>query len=569
VPPAAANAPEWLKTDRAYQIAAARFYREDYAEAGKLFAEIGRDAASPWRKVARYLTARTAVRASIKDKAPDRVAAAEAAVAAVISDAELAEYHDDARRLSAMLAFETRPRERALELEKTLMAADLPATLAVDLRDLELLERTGSRYTDLGAWIYALDLLTTEMGRQSADAKADVLRRWRDAKALPWLVATLMWLSPGDSETADAIAASREVAETSPAYLTLAWHRVRLLIGEGKNDDARSELDRMLGTPSLPAGVDNLLRYHRLKLASDLAEFEKFAIRRGEFLMYIYDPVTKLSAIPLPLRPAKRDSFVAGMLDWRSEIFSKNPAYLDTDATVGMSFFMPLPMLAKIALSDSVPPHLKRDIGLSAWTRAVLLDDVETARPLAVLLAQFYPQFADGWKSYRAATDAEVRKAEAAILLLRLPAARPWVDGGLGYPFRRDAIGRYGPRWWDHDDSASQSLDDKGEPVLCQDCVPPLQFQAPAFISEQDRERAKAETARLKELPGGPTYLGALVIAWAKAHPGDPRVPEALHLVVRATQYGEADSDISKAAYLLLHNRFPRNPWTAKTPKWF
>lgn len=58
-------------------------------------------------------------------------------------------------------------------------------------------------------------------------------------------------------------------------------------------------------------------------------------------------------------------------------------------------------------------------------------------------------------------------------------------------------------------------------------------------------------------------------MAWAKAHPGDPRVAEALHLVVRATQYGEADSDTSKAAYLLLHNRFPRNPWTAKTPRWF
>ena len=39
--------------------------------------------------------------------------------------------------------------------------------------------------------------------------------------------------------------------------------------------------------------------------------------------------------------------------------------------------------------------------------------------------------------------------------------------------------------------------------------------------------------------------------------------------MVRATQYGDMDSETSEAAYSLLHSRFPRNAWTAKTPKWF
>src|SRR5215468_5017544 len=55
------NAPAWLKADLAYQIAAAYFYRLDYTRAGQLFAEIGRDATSPWQKTARYLVARCAV----------------------------------------------------------------------------------------------------------------------------------------------------------------------------------------------------------------------------------------------------------------------------------------------------------------------------------------------------------------------------------------------------------------------------------------------------------------------------------------------------------------------------
>src|SRR5262249_52958641 len=57
------NAPAWLKADLAYQIAAAYFYRLDYAHAGQLFAAIARDASSPWQKTARYLVARCAVHA--------------------------------------------------------------------------------------------------------------------------------------------------------------------------------------------------------------------------------------------------------------------------------------------------------------------------------------------------------------------------------------------------------------------------------------------------------------------------------------------------------------------------
>jgi hypothetical protein len=570
VPQEIPNAPAWLKADRAYQIASTYFYQYDYARAGELFAEIGRDASSPWRKVARYLVARSAVHAAIADKTPDLMAAAQSAVAAITAESELKDYRDDAPRLAAMLAFGTRPQERAEEIEKTLLAADLPPTLAVDVRDLEWLERTGRRYTDLGAWLYDLDLLASEKGRKDATAKADVLRRWNDSKRLPWLVATLMWLAPGDPETTEAIAASREIAASSPAYYTLAWHRVRLLIGEDKREDARAELDRLLGAGALPAGVGNLLRYHRLKLARDLAEFEKFALRRGEFVMGIYDPHTKLDATALPLTSAKRDGFIAGIVDWRKEMFGRDPVYFDEDGTAAISLFMPLSMMAKVVLSESLPPHLKRDIALVVWTRAVVLDDTETAQSMAAVLAPFFPQFAEGWRAYRAAGTAESRKAEAALLMLRLPAARPWPDSGMGYLFRRDVIGRFGPRWWDHDDARiPDSLNDRGEPMLCSECALPLEWEVPAFITRADRDRAEKETARLREVPGGPTYLGAIVMAWAKAHPGDPRVPEALHLVVRATQYGEADSDTSKAAYLLLHNRFPRNPWTAKTPRWF
>jgi hypothetical protein len=562
------EAPEWLKADRAYQIATAYFYRFDYERAAKLYAAIGADAASSWRKLARYLAARAAVHAAIVAGTPESIADANAAIAGIAADPELADYHSDAQRLASMLAFGTQPRQRAEELAKSLLGGDLPASLAFDLHDLVDLERAGKRYTDVGAWIYDINALNGEEAAQKA-AKADVLARWHASPTLPWLVAAMIFLAPGDPDVGAAMAAAQAVAADSLAYHTLAWHRIRLLIDQGKPEEARTELDRLLASPSLPAGVGNLLRYQRLKLARDVGEFVTFGPRRGEFLMYLYDPRTGLDAIPLPLPNMKWEKYIAGVIGWRTELFQKEARYFDTDAAFSMSSFMPLPMMAKVVLSPGLAANIKRDVGLSVWTRAVLLNDADTANSMANAVAPFFPELAGSWKAYRAAATPDARKVEAALLLLRLPAARPYVAEGLGYIYKSDVIGAFGPRWWAADESPSGNADDNGGPRLCVDCALPLPLVAPAFITSADQERAKADNERLHKLPGAPAWLGSVVIPWAKAHLGDPRVPEALHNVVRATQYGDMDSQTSKAAYDLLHSRFPKNPWTAKTPFWY
>src|SRR6516165_4038690 len=506
--------------------------RLDYARAGQLFAEIGRDAASPWQKTARYLVARCAVHAAIEDKTPKLIADAQQAIDALATDPQLADYRAEAPKLASLLAFATRPQERARGLERALLAPELPAALAVDLRDFLLLERTGTRNTDLGAWIYDIDILTTSGREQDvATAKTDALTRWREQRNLPWLVAALMHLSPGDEDVAAAIAASRAIETNSPAYYTLAWHRLRLLIGEGKQYEARAELDQILDGRPLPEGVENLMRYHRMKLARDLDEFARFALRRGEFVMYLPDPRTKLDATAPPLKSSASFPYDFGaILKWRTELFQPNPRYFDTDATAAMSFVMPLPLMARVAQSDRLPPNMQRDVALAVWTRAVLLDDAEIANSVTPTVARHFPQYGAGWKAYQSAATPQQKKIEAALLLLRLPGASPWFAAGLGYPYMRDQIGLVATRWWERGDADNQAVPDAPDDVtLCDDCALPLQY----------------------------------------AQPRDPRVPEALHLVVRATRYGQMNTETSKAAYLLLHNRYRRNPWTSKTPLWF
>jgi len=564
------NAPAWLKADLAYQIAAAYFYRLDYTRAGQLFAEIGRDAASPWQKTARYLVARCAVHAAIEDKTPKLIADAQQAIDALATDPQLADYRAEAPKLASLLAFATRPQERARELEKALLAPDLPAALPFELRDFLLLERTGARNTDLGAWIYDIDVLTAGSEEAVAAAKTDALVRWREQRNLPWLVAALMHLSPGDEDVAAAIAASRASEAISPAYYTLAWHRLRLLIGENKQEEARAELDQILDGRPLPEGVENLMRYHRMKLARDLDEFVRFALRRGEFVMYLPDPRTKLDATAPPLKSTTRFPYdFAAMLKWRTELFQPNPRYFDNDATAAMSFVTPLPIMARVAQSDRLPPNVQRDVALAVWTRAVLLDDAEAANAVAPIVARYFPQYGAGWKTYQSAATPQQKKIEAALLLLRLPGASPWFASELGYTYMRDVIGLVAARWWEHVDSDKQAAPDAADITLCDDCALPLQFAPPAFLTSGDRDRARNEVARLRQLPGAPAYLGAIILSWANAQPRDPRVPEALHLVVRATRYGQKDTETSKAAYLFLHNRYRRNPWTSKTPLWF
>jgi hypothetical protein len=61
-------------------------------------------------------------------------------------------------------------------------------------------------------------------------------------------------------------------------------------------------------------------------------------------------------------------------------------------------------------------------------------------------------------------------------------------------------------------------------------------------------------------------------MAWAQRTSDDPRVPEALHLAVRATRFGCTDADtgtFSKAAFDLLHQRYPKSSWAQKTKYWY
>src|SRR5215510_1332425 len=148
---------------------------------------------------------------------------------------------------------------------------------------------------------------------------------------------------------------------------------------------------------------------------------------------------------------------------------------------------------------------------------AVLLEDADIANSVTPIVARHFPQYGAGWRAYQSAATPQQKKIEAALLLLRLPGASPWLASGLGYPYMRDRIGLVATRWWERGDSDNQQAPDVPDDVtLCDGCAFPLQFAPPAFLTSQDRDRARNEVARLRQLPGAPAYLGAIILSWGQ-----------------------------------------------------
>jgi len=95
---------------------------------------------------------------------------------------------------------------------------------------------------------------------------------------------------------------------------------------------------------------------------------------------------------------------------------------------------------------------------------------------------------------------------------------------------------------------------------------------AAAWLSPAEREAALAEWRELAKAEAAPTRIARDVVAWGRTHPLDPRVPRALHFAVEATRFGCQDSGTtaqSRAAYQLLHSRYPKSEWTKTTPHYY
>ena len=97
-------------------------------------------------------------------------------------------------------------------------------------------------------------------------------------------------------------------------------------------------------------------------------------------------------------------------------------------------------------------------------------------------------------------------------------------------------------------------------------------MEFPEFFTDSERAAFRREWEKLLQLDTAPNYFGQVVLSWARNHPGDPRAPEALHLVVKATRFGcvnQASGKYSQACFQLLHRKYPESAWAKLTKYWY
>lgn len=545
-----AGLPAPLKADRAYQIAAAHFYAGKFEQAEKRFREIAADSNSPWRRVAPYLVARTLIRkATLRAEPgadPATLAQAEQQLRAVLSDSSLKQVHPAATGLLNFVAARLHPVERLRELSRALADPERAPELPQNLTDFEYLMRRNLTGLDegLAEWVATFE-------RNGPEALQQALTKWTQNASLPWLVAAIAKIGPGSQQRSSLLAAAEKIGRDSPAYATLAYHRVRLLMEGGESEQARRLLDGWLPDlrAALPGSSLNLFLAQRLAVAQNLAEFLEFAPRVPASMTYEGEGT--------PERPVKAQ------------------ALFDADSVRILNQGLPLSSLEAAATRQALPVHLRRRLLIAAWTRAVLLNDLRTARALAPDLERHYPALKSLLQEHLSAADAEARRFAAAYLFLKLPGMKPYLTSGLGMRAQLEGIDNLRDNWWcsfhleeDLDRPAFFRYNASRDARARKETAPVFA----AFLTEAERACLQQEWKQLLALDAAPNYLSAIVVAWARRNPRDPRVPEALHLAVKSTRYGCTDQDsgrYSQEAFTLLHKSYPETEWAKSTRYWF
>ncbi len=554
-----------LKADRNYQIACAHFYAMHYDQAEQEFVAISQDTSSSWKDMGLYLAARCMIR---KGTMPDTVDMASLIKAShlledVLKDSSLARLHDSAGQLLNFITLRTQPDERLLVLAQEILDPTKTKNLFQNLYDYTFL--LDQYYPDApsvfgsepanqrpipGDWAKndLTDWVTIFQTFNKGEARTKALKKWRETRALPWLIAALSKTTSRSAEEEDLIAAACAIPTTSAAYVTVSYYLTDLFIKSKQNNLASQRLLSVLPL-NLPPSSRNGFLTLQMSIAPTLKDFLKLAVRHpvGTFVddsgsesPYEVQPLLSLPAYP----------------------HGGTPCFVNVAADV-LNNNVPLKMLTDAAEIADVPPAPHFDLVQAAWTRAVLLNRDDLAVKISPLMKKLRPQVAPLIDAYIKATTPMERRFISSFVILKNPGMRPYVTSGIAREVDFARIEDYGDNWW----GAKGMTRDNG-----QDEKSKQSSQYPPFLNAGDLSSAVRELKALKSLGDAPNILTANILNYSRSHPGDPRIPEALHRCVKATKFGTTDdqtSDFSKQAFQLLHRHYGKSVWAGETPYYY
>lgn len=594
-----------LKADRQYQLAAAQFYAAQFEPARKIFLAIAEDSNSPWRGIARYLAARCLVRQAFLSPRSDQgdtmasfdpvlMQQAAAMLRELLKEKPAGVSQQAIQSELDLVRLRTEPSVRLKELAVALAGPKADSGYDQHLKDLtwyldaqldqtalredanrdsfhlpnidqengttlvalptqaqkeEIFSKTYLNLAELRSSSLLVDWLITFQS-PAKEATVHAIAEWKKTRQVYWLVAAMTKATEKDTEATALLTAAEQVKPGSPAWESLTYHRVRLLIAMGRGQEARIALDQAMA-PVRTGGRDSSVSAFlglKMRAAVNLNEFLASAPRK--LLVSASESQYALTECLDVMKNPRR------VYDCKKEV---NPVQFSEDAASFFNTEAPLPTLIEAARSEALPEQLRRAVARMAWVRSVLLKDDAAAAELLPLLPDKLRQQAGSGTGFH---------AEMAIV--RNPGLRPYLDAGVQRSYSYDFVESYRDNWWNQDWGAG----DYGYYAT------PLKKIPVSFLTPAERTKGEQETSALMKQGSAKIHLGELVLDYARSHSADPDVPESLYLVLRMMRYGSWSSrggdpagkilagkeeTISKGVSRLLRQRYVASPWTKKS----
>jgi len=582
--PAPAGMHPLIRADRDYQIAAALFYAQHFDEAIVAFRRIAQDVTSPWRVWAPYLIGRSMLSKARQTQSEtlykQALAEAEAQFRSVVRDPALRPTHSAAEHLLLRCMMITN-RKAALErIARRLAAGNWRETdLAMYLNGLDWLEGDpwdGARGERVPRARWPADPLSQWIVSFQGDTEAKIATAtWRQGKSRAWLYAAL-WHATTNSPDELLDAALSVGAEESVAS-ALRYVAARQIARNRQFDDAQRITDEVIASlAGFPSSLNRAAQL-RMQLAANHEEFLKLAPRKviyaaSEMDMREWESQDKPDLrwvehqLPKFREQMRREPMEAAA---KAAKLMSLPRFDDTTADI-LNERIPLRSLNAMTASQLLPPHLQNELVVATWIRSVLLNRTDVTISTGPAVAKIVPGVEDEMKRFLAAPSEET----AAIVLLKLPGARPYVSRGYGRNLPITEHDDFGRNWWFRFNGADMHGIDlpynSGHMSAEIPSSPALLPELP-FLSTTETSEAAEELAILRKT--GERGLNWIAVRITAALRSDPKRADAAELLYRILTAGRVgwwgqrpDYDLPhpglQTAHRMLSTRY-------RTTKWF
>ncbi|MCT7317426.1 hypothetical protein N5I87_15570 [Ralstonia sp. CHL-2022] len=528
-------APQWLKKERAYQIAASALYEGDFPKARTFFRQIGRDKDSPWNNYAPYLIGRSYLEQA--DNASDEERQTVLKEAFSYLETQKPTSKEDKARLRQLVRraqYALAPEAELARMETAIGEADWGPEIQQDLNDyFYSINRDLSGYKKprrrpvldavgrggLTDWLYTVQGIE-QYPRKLGEDFNGVVGQWRKTRSDAWLVAALMNAKALSETPQDLLDAAASVKPGAAAYAAAQYNLLRLQ-HEDIQTSRRPDVDTKQLDATFASDAQRLLssswKYFPGRDANLLHQF--IALHTDNACTFVQNAWMYASA--------EGGGSGASGFPGRLADAMNTKANLDT--------------LVKFwSCSRNSQSEAHKELTSVVWLRAVILGRSDVVRLLTPEFKALYNKDVSHIDAFLSESGSKKGYALAQLLLANEDLKAYLSD----MPWKR-----YGSLV-----HASDFSSFSGGPVL---------FQDDASLDEAHKEAETLGTAEKSV-----TYVGDLVLTYVRSHPFDLSNPATLASLVSASRGADA-LPVSRAAFRILNHWYWFTPSSRHTKYYY